>query len=427
MSAGLRRALGAYNCILVVVAAALFPVWVVFFVLRPRFRRGLACRLGIGWPTRVADEVLWAHAASVGEVEGLAPLVRRWSQAHPAAQILFTSLTETGVATAARLLPAADTRLAPLDLPGLPARLVHRLRPTLFLFSENELWPNLLAAMARESIPTVQVSGRLSAGAARLLGRVPRFTAVLLACVSRFLLQSNADRDRLLSLGVAEPRLFVTGSLKGSGERPSAPAALASLASHELIVAGSTHPGEEEILLDAIRALRQTHADLLWLLAPRNPERFAEVAGLLAQCGIPFVRRTELRGARLGPDIRIVLLDTVGELAGCYGLARVAFVGGSLVPIGGHNLLEPARFGVPIVTGQYLQNVEVLAERLTATGALRRAANAVELAAEIEHFLHLPAEAGVADAARSVAAESTSALEDTWRALEHPKLAGAFA
>jgi 3-deoxy-D-manno-octulosonic-acid transferase len=398
-----------------------------FFVLRPRFRHGLASRLGFGWPAREADEVLWAHGASVGEVEGLAPLVRRWSQTHPDAQILISALTATGVATAARLVPSAEVRLAPLDLPGLPARLVRRLQPTLFLFSENELWPNLLAAMARESIPTVQVSGRLSVRAAKLLGRFPRFSSALLACVSRFLLQNDTDRDRLGALGVPEERLFVTGSLKGSGERPSPPAALASLAAYELVVAGSTHPGEEEILADTIRALSQTHADLLWLVAPRHPERFAEVADLFEDYGIDFVRRTELGGARLGAGTRVVLLDTVGELAGCYGLGRVAFVGGSLVPIGGHNLLEPARFGVPIVTGQHLNNVEALAERLEATGALRRAANAAELAAEIEHFLHLPKESGVADATRSVAAESSSALEDTLRALEQPKLTGAFA
>ena len=424
MSGPQRRRLGLWNLLIGVAAVLLAPIAVVAVALRPQYRRGLGARLGFGWPAGSDGKLLWAHAASVGEVEGIVPVVRRWAEENPDARVLVTAQTPTGVETAARLVPGAETRMAPLDLPFLTRRLVARVRPSLFLFSENELWPNLLASMARGGVPAVQVSGRLSKRAASLLASVPGFSDALLSSVARFLLQSDADRERLAALGVEEERLFVTGSLKGAGDRREPPAALASLARRDLIVAGSTHAGEEEILLGAIHALSVTHPPLLWLLAPRHPERFAEVAGLLDAAGIAFVRRTEIAGARPGEETRVVLLDTVGELAGCYGLARVAFVGGSLVPVGGHNLLEPARFGVPIVVGPHVESVAELAGRLEDDGVLRRAADAATLAVEIEHFLHMDedARAGITERARSVASELTTVLDDTWRALSHPPL-----
>lgn len=424
MTGAHRGRLWTWNFLVVVGMLLLAPVAAITVVLRPHYRRGMGSRLGAGWPAPTKGERLWAHAASVGEVEGIVPLVRRWSEENPGAPVLITAQTRTGIATAARLVPEADTRLAPLDLPFLTRRLVARMRPSLFLFTENELWPNLLAEMARAGVPAVQVSGRLSRRAAALLARVPGFSATLLSSVSRFLLQSDADRERLADLGVDDARLFVTGSLKAAGDRREPPAALASLARRELVVAGSTHAGEEEILVAAMEALASTHPALLWLLAPRHPERFAEVAALLESAGIPFVRRTELAGARLGEGTRVVLLDTVGELAGCYGLARVAFVGGSLVPVGGHNLLEPARFGVPIVVGPHVESVAELAGRLENEGVLRRAADPAVLAAEVEHFLHLEgaSRGALTERARAVAAELSTVLDDTWRALSHPPL-----
>ena len=408
-----------YNLLLALVGMMSLPLVLFGLLWRADARRGLAARLGFGWPAGTPGELLWAHGASVGEVEALAPLVRRWQVAHPQAPVVVTALTLTGVATARRLLPGIHAITAPLDFPLVTGRLVRRLRPSLFLFTENELWPNLLLALRRKGVPSVQVSGRVSAGAASGLAMFPRVSRAVLDCVSRFLLQSEADRSRLLSLGVDAERLFVTGSLKGSGEVQEPPAVLASLASRELVVAGSTHAGEELLLAEALQSLQRTHRDLLLILAPRHPERFAEVADQLSEMEIPFLRRSELVGARFPKDPQVLLLDTLGELAGCYGMARVAFVGGSLVPVGGHNLLEPARFGVPIVVGPHIESVAELADRLEAAGGLRRAATAAELAVEIEHFLHVR-DPEAATAARAMAAELSGALDDTWRALEVP-------
>ncbi len=408
-----------YNVLLALVGLLSLPLVLLGLLWRADARRGIFARLGMGWPSRGNGELLWAHGASVGEVEALAPLVRRWQGAHPGAEVVVTALTTTGVATATRLMPGVHAVTAPLDFPLVTGRLVRRLRPSLFLFTENELWPNLLLALRRAGVPSVQVSGRVSPGAASALGMFPRFSGAVLGCVSRFLLQSEADRERLLRLGVDPERLFVTGSLKGSGEAQEAPAVLAGLANREVMVAGSTHPGEEGLLIEALRSVLLNHTDLLMILAPRHPGRFAEVAGLLEEAGIPYHRRSQLVGAVFPEGPQVLLLDTIGELAGCYGMARVAFVGGSLVPVGGHNLLEPARFGVPIVVGPHLDSVAELADKLEAAGGLRRATTAAELAVEIEHFLHVH-DPEASHAIRTVAGELSGALEDTWRALQVP-------
>lgn len=408
-----------YNLLLALAGVVLFPLVLFGLLWRADARRGIFSRLGLGWPTGGEGDLLWAHGASVGEVEALAPLVRRWQVAHPGAPVVVTALTLTGVATAERLLPGIHAITAPLDFPLVTGRLVRRLRPSIFLFTENELWPNLLLALRRAGVPSVQVSGRVSAGAAGALAMFPRFSRAVLDCVSRFLLQSEADRNRLLSLGVDAERLFVTGSLKGSGEVQGAPAVLAGLARRELVVAGSTHAGEEEFLVEALHSLQMTHQNLLLILAPRHPERFGEVAEKLAEMDVPFLRRSELVGAVFPEGHQVLLLDTLGELAGCYGMARVAFVGGSLVPVGGHNLLEPARFGVPIVVGPHVSSVAELADRLESVGILRRASTSAELAVEIEHFLHV-SNPEAAASARAIAGELSSALDDTWRALEVP-------
>ena len=414
-----------YNLLLALFGILILPLVLFGLLLRADARRGISARLGFGWPQGEDGDLLWAHGASVGEVEALAPLVRRWQSAHRGAPVVVTALTSTGVATARRLLPGVHVMTAPLDFPLVTGRLVRRLRPSLFLFTENELWPNLLLTLRRAGVPSVQVSGRVSAGAAGALGMFPRFARAVLDCVSRFLLQSEADRERLLGLGVDPERLFVTGSLKGSGEVREAPAVLAGLANRELLVAGSTHPGEEALLVEALRSVHLTHEDLLLILAPRHPERFDDVAGLLKDAGLSFLRRSDLVGASFPRGPRVLLLDTLGELAGCYGMARVAFVGGSLVPVGGHNLLEPARFGVPIVVGPHLESVAGLADRLEAVGGLRRAASAAQLATEIEHFLHVR-DPEVSEAVRAIAGELSGALDDTWRALEVPLDGGAL-
>lgn len=387
--------------------------------------------------------VLWAHAASVGEMEGIAPLVRRWRERNPTGALVVTALTATGCATAARLLPDAMVRPFPLDLPWIPRRVVRRLRPSLFLFSENEIWPNAIVALARAGVPIVQVSGRISPGTAAMLARFSRLTRTTMQHITRFCVQGTADQDRLRALGVDPARITITGSLKGDRKPPATPAFLEGVASagRRIVIGGSTHAGEEEVLLDALivargnqtkarRSTRAGEADdsaetgILLVLAPRHPERFDEVEKLLRRRSIRFVRRTTLPAdssiatAALG-SVQVLLLDTIGELAGYYPVACVAFIGGSLVPVGGHNLLEAAGVGVPIVTGPHVDSIAALAVRLREAGAATVVTQAGELRDAVEAYLRHPSAWDRASrAARVVAERETGGLEATWAAIE---------
>jgi 3-deoxy-D-manno-octulosonic-acid transferase len=414
----------AYNALFVLLAVLAIPVLALLLLLKPAWRRGLAGRLGIGWPAGARKPVLWAHAASVGEVEALTPLVQRWQADNPGGSVVVSALTATGVAHARRLVPDAAAVTFPIDAPGLAGSVVRRVEPDLFLFSENEIWPNVLFALERAGVPTVQVSGRLSAGAASTLARFPRFTRAVLGRVSCFCVQSEDHRARLLGLGVAPERVVVTGSLKGDGRSADTPPFVEILAAHAgaLIVAGSTHAGEDEAVLAALRRLRAAGVAVTCILAPRHPQRFDAVAALLDDGGLRHVRRSQLPAEREAmrrrlEGVEVLLLDSIGELAGCYGAASVAFIGGSLAPVGGHNLLEAARRAVPIVIGPHVDSVRDLAERLVAAGAASVVHDADELGAAFLRALD-PEQGQIAGAAAlRVAQQEGGSLHATWLAI----------
>lgn len=416
----------AYNVLFVVLALLLLPAVALACLVKPDWRRGLAARLGFGWPERTRGPVLWTHAASVGEVEAIVPVVQRWQQHHPEGAVVLSALTATGCAHAERLVPGARVLTFPLDAPGVVGRVVRRVRPDLFLFSENEIWPNLLTVLERDGIPAVQVSGRLSPRAARTLARFPRFTRTVLRRVTRFCVQADEHRARLVELGVEPARVVVTGSLKGDARVADPPCFVPALAAlgRPVVIAASTHPGEDEIVLEAVHALRRTHPERpLWLLAPRHPQRFDAVAVLLEQSELSWVRRSSLPEdaavieEKLA-DADVLLLDTIGELAGCYAGAQVAFVGATLVPIGGHNLLEAARCGVPVVVGPNLDTVRRVADRLVEAGAANVVSDAPSLARAVEAWLDPERRADAGAAATRVAAEESGSLDATWRVVE---------
>jgi 3-deoxy-D-manno-octulosonic-acid transferase len=246
--------------------------------------------------------------------------------------------------------------------------------------------------------------------------------------VTRFCVQAPEHRDRLVSLGVAPQRVVVTGSLKGDARAAESPAFLPALEAlgRPVVSAGSTHPGEDEAVLAAAAALREGPTPPVWILAPRHPERFAPVATLLASSGLRFVRRSEITGVEADPHalrsrldgVDVLLLDTIGELAGCYPAATTAFVGATLVPIGGHNLLEAARWGVPVIVGPHLDTVRRIADRLLAAGGATVVSDGATLAAAVRAYLE-PGQRGLAGAAaRQVANEESGSLDATWTAIE---------
>jgi 3-deoxy-D-manno-octulosonic-acid transferase len=349
-------------------------------------------RFGFG-PHRAGGGI-WIHAASVGEAQAAAILIEALRGAqYRDREITLTCMTATGRARARALLPEIDVRYAPYDLPGCVRRTLQRLKPRLLVVMETELWPNLLHQAAQENVQILLASARISA---RTAGWHRRLTGLLQPTLRERVwvaAQSTADAQRFLALGVPRERVGVSGNLKF--DRRLAPdlatrgAALRAryASGRPLWVAGSTQEGEEPIVLAAHRQLREHLPAALLVLAPRYPQRFDSVVALVQETGQRLVRRS-----RSNPEDRseVLVLDTLGELMDFYAAADVAFVGGSLVPIGGHNLLEPAAIGLPVLSGPHQFNSPDIARTLNACGALTTVTDASSLATALLRLLSDP-------------------------------------
>ncbi len=343
--------------------------WVIYQLVFVKKRRpGLAQRFG---RSPVMDKkTVWCHAVSVGEVRAISPMLMLLDEEERTkGRIVLSTVTLTGQETANRECGFVSRIFYfPLDLPFVVDRTIRRVKPEIFITTETEIWPNFFHSCFLRNIPVVVVNGRISDGSFSRYLKFRWFFRPLLEKVTMFLMQSEEDARRILELGANPDSVIITGNMKY--DRVPEPVALPEDVKRWaeggfLLVAGSTHAGEEEIVLEAINGLEET--DILLALVPRHPERFGEVAGLLEEKGIPFTRYTDiLTGSPVQGDV--VLVDAMGVLDGFYALADVAFVGGSLVPVGGHNLLEPAMHGVPVLTGPYLHNFRDIAKSLVDSG-----------------------------------------------------------
>jgi 3-deoxy-D-manno-octulosonic-acid transferase len=350
-------------------------------------------RFGYGDPSE--PHGVWLHAVSVGEVQACAPLVSALRSRHPQLPLTVTTFTPTGAARARTLFGAlARVRYLPYDLPGAVRRFLARVQPRLAVVFETELWPNLYRECGRRGVPLVLASARLSErslGRYRLFGSLIRETLAQTTAVGA---QGAVDAERFRSLGADPVTTRITGNLKFDFELPLDIAARGArlreryARNRPLWVAGSTHAGlEEEALLEAHRRLIARHRDALLVLAPRHPPRFAEVAGELDAAGLRYVRRSRDGDSESAATCEVLLLDTLGELLDFYAAADVAFVGGSLADIGGHNLLEPAALGVPILTGPNTYNNAEIAQLMIRRGAAEVVHDAAELVAQLELLL----------------------------------------
>jgi len=352
-----------------------------------------------GFGERLAPGSIWIHAVSVGEVQAAAALVTTLRERYPAIPVLVTTLTPTGASRARMLFrDLAQVCYIPFDLPGAVRRFFNRVQPRLAVIFETELWPNLYHQCGRRRIPLVLASARIST---RSVSRYRRLGSLFRDALSRGVVvaaQGEGDAERFKSLGADPDRTHVTGNIKFDfsvpldlGERGRELRRLYAPA-RPLWVAGSTHAGEEEIVLAAHQRVRSAHPRALLVLVPRHPPRFDEVAQALQRTGIRFVRRSGETAGAAAVAADVLLVDTLGELLDFYAAADVAFVGGSLVPIGGHNLLEPAALGLPVLTGPYTANSADIARLLIARGAAAVVHNADELGRQVAMLLSDPDE-----------------------------------
>ncbi len=336
----------------------------------------------------IAEPVVWLHAASVGELVAARPLLARLRERFPDRRYMVSTLTRTGLELARGLREVDEAFLFPLDAPAAVRRVLRGLPLEAFLFTETEIWPTCLAELAAAGVPAFMVSGRVSERtAARSRWLRPFYRRALAGVVC--CMQTEEDARRIVALGADSRRVRVAGNLKFDGGVTAPPAEVSRMASalglerRRLFVAGSTHEGEDEAVLVAYERVVAAHPDLLLLLAPRHPERLVAVAARVVAAGFPLLRFSELvtaAGPVTVPPRAVVLLDTVGPLAHCYALGVVAFVGGSLVPAGGHNVLEPARAACPILFGPHTENAAEVADRLVAGGGALRVESAEGLA-----------------------------------------------
>jgi 3-deoxy-D-manno-octulosonic-acid transferase len=385
----------------------------------PAYRQRIGERFAFGLPPMQPGGI-WVHAVSVGESIAAAPMIRLLLARYPQLPITVTCMTPTG-SERIKALFASEPRIQhcylPYDLPWAASRFLEHVRPCLGVIMETELWPNHIHQCARRGIPVALANARLSERSARGYAKFARLTRPMLGELSLLAVQTEAEAQRFRELGARPECVTVTGSIKFD---LSIDAQLLTAAAHlreqwqaskrAVWIAASTHAGEDEIVLAAHRQLLRQHPDALLILVPRHPERFNAVHELCAQQAFATVRRST--ASPVQADTSVLLGDTMGELLFLYALADIAFVGGSLVPNGGHNLLEPAALAKPVLSGSHLFNFLEIAAMLRSTGALCEVSDATSLAANVQRLFEQPQQARqMADAGLAVMKANQGALQ----------------
>lgn len=389
----------------------------------PDYRRRWNERFGF-FSTLPKSGCIWIHAVSLGETRAALPLIRALQARYPQISLLITTTTPTGSRQVTEALGNTVYHVyAPYDLPGAVARFLKQSRPRLAVIMETELWPNLFRRCRAAGIPLIVANARLSERSLRGYHKLGRLTAWTLEQVTMIAAQTETDARRFRSLGATPERVRVIGNIKYDLNLPEGLVERGRElrqtwgAERPVLIAASTHNGEDEQILEAFARLRRTLPTLLLLLVPRHPERFPTVAGLCRRSGWQVATRSERRSS--AADVDIFLGDTMGELLLFYGCADVAFVGGSLAPTGGHNVLEPALLGLPVLFGPHMFNFAEISQRLLEAEAAFRVENAQELADRAEHLFTAPAlKQAAGERGRAVVAANRGALADLMAIIE---------
>jgi 3-deoxy-D-manno-octulosonic-acid transferase len=410
----------------------LMPVYATYWFARGlgnrSYRDRFGQRFGFGYPLMTGGSI-WIHAVSVGEVQAAVPLIKSLKNQFPDRRLLVTTVTPTGAARVAALFgDSVQHCYIPFETPYAVTRFFNSVQPDIALILETEIWPNLYHECGQREVPLILVSARISPNS---LDTYRRFLPLFRETLSYGIViaaQSETDAERFRALGAAPERTKVTGNIKFDIELPKDLLERGetfrrdNFEGRPVWVAASTHDREEEQVLDAHEQLSKRFPDALLILAPRHPERFAAVRNLLHKKGLSFVARTD--GISCTSDTQVYLGDTMGDVPLFYAAANVAFVGGSLVPIGGHNLLEPAALGRPVVTGPHLFHTQDIASKFEKLGASIAVNNADQLATAVADLFADEATAtDIGNRGRELVRQNKGALDRLLKLLE-PLLSG---
>ena len=371
--------------------------WLIKGIGNRTYLERLGQRFGFGYPTM--DGCIWVHAVSVGEVQASVPLIRSMIERYPDQEIVMTTVTPTGAARVAALFgDKVQHSYIPFEFPNAIRSFFSAIKPRVAMIMETEIWPNLYRGCGLRKIPLILVSARISPKSIRGYRKLLPLIRDTLSHGIIIAAQTQADADRFIELGANPARTTVTGNIKFDVELGRKVASDGKMLRDALFgeravwIAASTHDGEEQQVLSAHRTLLENHPRLLLVLVPRHPERFAGVRDLIENQAFNVISRTEKQPC--DESTEIFLVDTMGEVPLFFAASDIAFVGGSLVPVGGHNLLEPAAQGLPIITGPHLFNSQEIADDFINLGACRVVADEVELATEVANLIDDPAAAG---------------------------------
>jgi len=386
----------SYTIMQFAVLILFWPALLLLVLARPKYRRRIPARLGFGLGGRLQSvdrgrPAIWVHALSVGEITSAAPLIGGLRRKYPECFLVVTASTASGEDVARHLLgTTADLILpAPLDLLPVVQRFIRLIRPEMFILVETDFWPALLTSLSRKKIPMLLVNGRISQKSFAAYKKYSFFFLPMFRRFQHICLQTEREKEKFEVLGIERSRLHTLGNLKYDLHRDlqSAPptTAITALlpAGRFFFVAASTHPGEEEIILEVYRRVRLAHPALYLILVPRRPERADKILEAGLRLRLTGCRRTD----NPTEPADYLLVDTIGELVELYGHCHLAFIGGSLVAAGGHNPLEPARIGVPVLYGPHMEDFQEIAADLIASGGARTVADVEELAAVLGELI----------------------------------------
>ncbi len=367
-----------------------------------------------------AKENIWVHAVSVGEILAMQGLLNQLRQRYPRHQIVLSTVTATGYDLARSRFQHIKIIFAPLDFHSAVTQYIQRIKPKVYINAETEIWPNLFWALYKQGIPIVLINGRVSLKSFAGYKILKFFVKEILSYVNIFCMQSEEDAGRVIQLGARKERVRVSGNMKF--DDVALPTILTRqdvglLRNEWLWVAGSTHPGEEEIILEILQSLTEEFPQLRLVLAPRHPERTLEIVNVVRQKNLLPVKFSELAGMPWEPR-QVVIMDTMGQLRSLYGLAEIVFVGKSLTGYGGQNIIEPASFAKPIIVGPNTQNFKDVVELFKKASALMQVNNTEEFKTELIQLLKNPHQReAMGAAAREVIQENQGATERTLKSI----------